>query len=836
MPQIFEQPWFSKIKRPSRYLGGEIHSVKKDLFSVKLRFALAFPDVYEVGMSHLGLRILYHILNQIPWVWAERVFAPWPDMEQELRKRKIPLWGLESGSPLTDFHVVGFSLQHELCYTNVLNMLDLGGIAIWSTERTQPFPLVIAGGPACFNPEPVAEFFDAIVIGDAEEVIVELANLVREAVESKIKHKGELLSELSKLPGLYIPSFFKSKYTKEGTVVEVEPIKPQYCQVRKAIVADINYPASPPSQIVPFTELVHDRLTIEITRGCGRGCRFCQAGMIYRPVREKRPQIVLKEAEQGIKKTGYEDISLLSLSSGDYTAIEPLLKALMDRQAKDMIALSLPSLRIDSLSSSLVEEIKRVRKTGFTLAVEAGSERLRRVINKGLTHQEILETAKLVYEAGWRLIKLYFMIGLPYERPNDIEELIEISRQLGALASRYGKKTGVNVSVATFVPKSHTPFMWSKQIGLEEASTIIQKIRNRLKGTRARVKWNQPELSWLEGIFSRGGRELAPTVFSAWEMGARFDAWGEHFALGIWEKALEKTGLNPHHYLRARHLNEPLPWDHIHTGVTKEYLAREWEKASTGALTPDCRSQCTKCGVCDHKEIRPLFLKLSEPFPSPNETTEPPPSIKHKYSVIYTKLGPLRYLSHLELSRTLIRAFRRAGLPLAYSEGFHPKPKISFASVLPVGMESMEEALYVEFIRHIDPETAKQMLNSELPNGIEVIHIQPLPPGRPKPKIKEITYEIFLPPGFGFSIKNLKESIRKGLICVSKTTKKGEERINLKDRIKEVRLLNGNRVVFTLSHKDGVYLRPKDIAMAILEMKDDEKYAISVRKIGQVLA
>ncbi|HEJ83988.1 MAG TPA: TIGR03960 family B12-binding radical SAM protein, partial [Desulfobacteraceae bacterium] len=512
---IFDQSWFSRIKRPSRYLGNEINVVKKDPAAADVSVALAFPDVYEVGMSHLGLKILYHILNRQEWMAAERVFCPWIDLEQELRARGLPLGSLESGRPLSDFDIVGFSLQHELTHSNVLTMLELSGIPFLAGQREFPFPLVIAGGPACFNPEPVALLFDAMVIGDGEEVLVDICRRVRAAGGRRNARKQDLLVELAGLRGVYVPSLFNVRHKNDGRIKDIEPRLEGYRHVNKAIVPDINQTLFPRAQVVPFTELVHDRLAVEICRGCTRGCRFCQAGMIYRPVRERRPQSVLDRADEELRLTGFEELSLLSLSSGDYECLGPLLKALMDRQARNNTAVSLPSLRVDSLDPEWFEQIKRVRKTGFTLAPEVGNDRLRRAMNKALTNEDILDMARRVYAAGWKLIKLYFMIGLPGESEKDLVDIVRLCKEVLRCAKGPGKSPKLNVSVATFVPKAHTPFMWTSQVHFEESRRRIRRIQEGL-GRRpfsgVRVKWNQPELSWLEGIFSRGDRRLSCVV------------------------------------------------------------------------------------------------------------------------------------------------------------------------------------------------------------------------------------------------------------------------------------------------------------------------------------
>ncbi|MFH1489064.1 MAG: TIGR03960 family B12-binding radical SAM protein [Pseudomonadota bacterium] len=453
-----DQDWFNKIERPSRYLGNEINAVKKDPDTVEVSIALAFPDVYEVGMSHLGLKILYRILNGPDWLAAERVFCPWGDMASALKERKLPLTALETHRPLLEFDVLGFSLQTELCYTNILTMLDLSGIPFRAEERDDTYPLIIAGGPSCSNPEPVAPLFDAIVIGDGEKTALEICRIVRETKRAKIKDKREILGRLAQVEGVYIPAFFEIFYHSDGRIRAIDPKCPGHEEIRKAVIPDIDLYPFPTRQVVPFTELIHDRLAVEISRGCTRGCRFCQAGMIYRPVRERSPQSVAENAVKGLRNTGFEELSLLSLSSGDYSCLGPLMERLMENQSERKVALSLPSLRVDSLDPQWFEQIKRVRKTGFTLAPEAGNDRLRRVINKSLTDNELLDMASQIYKAGWNLIKLYFMIGLPGETDDDLEDIISISRKVLRSAGDMRGRAKLNISISTFVPKSHTPF------------------------------------------------------------------------------------------------------------------------------------------------------------------------------------------------------------------------------------------------------------------------------------------------------------------------------------------------------------------------------------------
>jgi len=606
---FFDTDYLSRVKKPSRYLGHEINALKKDLNKIDVSILLAFPDVYEVGMSHQGLKILYHILNGQDWLAAERVFTPWVDMEEQIRGKNLPFASLESGRSLKSFDIIGFSLQHELCYTNVLTMLDLAGIPFLSKERDDSYPLIVAGGPACFNPEPVADIFDGILIGDGEEATLDLCKIVRKGKKNG-NSKSWLLNEIKNIKGFYIPSYFIPHYDESNLFKEIEPLIQDYNVIEKAVLEDIDKFSFPDDQVVPFTQLVHDRLSVEISRGCTRGCRFCQAGMVYRPVREREPETVINSVERALKKTGFGEVSLLSLSSGDYTCIAPLIEELMNRQSPKKIAVSLPSLRIDSIDDSWFEQIKKVRKTGFTMAPEAGSDRLRRIINKSLTNDEILRVSGSVYEAGWNLIKLYFMVGLPGEEEKDLLDLIKLAREVASLGSKRGRKNVLNISLSTFVPKAHTPFMWEAQIDYEASREKINFIRNSLKKSPVKVKWNQPELSWLEGIFSRGDRRLTQPLIGAWKSGARYDAWGEHFSYEAWMAAFESVGLDPAFYTqRPRPLDEAFPWEHISTTVTRKFLTEDYLWSLSGKTRIDCREQCFACGIL------PTFKDLRREHP-----------------------------------------------------------------------------------------------------------------------------------------------------------------------------------------------------------------------------
>ncbi len=833
---LLEQRWFSDISRPSRYLGKEINSVIKEQDKIELSMALAFPDIYEVGMSHLGLKILYNILNEQEWLAAERVFSPWVDLENQLRRSSLPPTTLESGRSISDFDIIGFSLQHELSYTNVLNLLDLAGIPVFAKDRGPDVSLIIAGGPACFNPEPVADFFDLMVIGDGEEVTLEICRAVRQAKKERVKDRRELLNRLRRIRGIYVPSFFSVCYKRDGTIEEVKHLINDYKTVKKAIIPDIDDYPFPERQIVPFTELVHDRVAIEISRGCTRGCRFCQAGMIYRPVRERSPDSILEKADNALRLTGYDDLSLLSLSSGDYSCIEQLLGVLMDRHSQNNVSVSLPSLRVDSLSRFLIEQVKRVRKTGFTLAPEAGNDRLRRVINKGLTNDEIIKMARSIYDAGWNLIKLYFMIGLPFEEEKDLFDIIDLAKKIASLAGKKGKKPKLNVSVATFVPKSHTPFMWARQITLEESRKRIEFIRKGLRNTRVRVKWNQPELSWLEGVFSRGDRRLSRVLWEAFNLGAKFDAWTEHYSMEIWEEAFTRANLDPMFYLnRDRHLDEILPWDHIKSGVTKSFLKREWDRAILEEETPDCRIKCHKCGVCDHQTIDPV---IHGPWQSSqvqkNSPAEDPSALPIIYRLKFTKLGQARHLGHLELVQAFIRAFRRAGIKLVYSKGFHPMPKISFMTALPVGTESLEETFDIETLIPIDPAELKNRLNPQMPLGIELTEAEKITQAQKKFILKESRFLVTLE-NIKLEQEKLHAFLKSDHFYVVKTGKKGHHKIDARAVVTSMSFASPDKIKISLKHANGPELKPSAIVKSVFELDNGHMKGVRVLKTSQVL-
>ncbi len=736
-------PW---LTRPSRYLGTEINSRHRPWDEAAVRTALVFPDLYEIGMSHLGLQILYGILNDQEWCLADRAYCPDSNLERLMREHKIPAWGIESRRPLGDFDIVAFTLPYELCYVNILTILDLAGIPLTASERKQSStPLILGGGSCALNPEPVADFFDAILCGDGEEAIIEINACVKDWKENGSRSKRELLEALSQIQGVYIPSFFRTEHTETGFVFAV-PEHPKAATVRRRIAPRLHEHPGVHRPIVPFTQIVHDRLGIEIARGCTRGCRFCQAGIIYRPVRERPPVQVLETAARELEATGWDELSLLSLSTGDYTCLNSLIHELMKKQREQHVSISLPSLRVGTLTPEIMEEIRSVRKTGFTLAPEAGSDRLRRVINKGITEDDLLETAALAYSYGWSHMKLYFMTGLPTETMEDVEAIAALARRVweqGKDAGRPGKRQ-VTVSIGTFVPKPHTPFQWEPQIDVDASKRRINAIRDMLKGKAFRVKWHEPAQSFLEGVFSRGDRRLSKIILRAWQKGARLDAWTDCMKPGLYIEAATEEGIDLSVYLGPRTLNQPLSWEHISSGVKTEYLLKEREKAWKEIYTTDCRrGKCHLCGVCDFKEIKPVTFKEPEAkgqdytaalktASKANETkkTSRPQSIPHKEQqdqaarffcrITYCKIDDARFLGHLEMVHAFHRAARRAGIPVTYSKGFHPMPRVAFGQPLSLGMESLEEFAVLELDREITPDQVRTALNRSLPKGIRV--------------------------------------------------------------------------------------------------------------------
>ncbi len=827
------------ITKASRYLGNEINSVKKDISKVSITFALAFPDTYEVGMSHLGLHILYDVLNKKDKIACERVFAPWPDMEKEIIEENLLLSSLESGLQLKNFDIVGFSLEYELSYATVLKMLSLADIPLLSKDRQNDFPLIIAGGPSTLNPEPVADFFDAIVIGDGEDVVIEISDTVNQWKNSS-RDKNSLLNELSEIPGVYVPSFFEVEYNQDNTLKKIIPTIKGYEKVDRRIVTNFDQQPFCTSPIVPYMQIIHDRAAIEITRGCSRGCRFCMAGMIYRPVREKSTTKIRKLACESLKNTGYEELAFASLSSGDYSDIENLLSLTMQEHVKDKIAVSFPSLRAGTLTTELIDQIKKVRKTGFTIAPEAGTQRLRNVINKGISEEEILDTASIIFSAGWNLVKLYFMIGLPTETTEDLDGIIAITKKV--LES--GRKTGrgrimINVSISTFVPKPHTPFQWEEQ---DSEETILEKqeyLRKGLRSKKINYKSHDHKLSILESIFSRGDRQLAPVLQKAHELGAGFEAWSEFFDNDIWTKAFERCNIKKERYLRKRELDECLPWSHISSRVKADFLLCEREKAYKEQISPDCRTEdCSKCGVCG-KEINPEIKpeKISGPKGDTKqisiESLKPEDEPSYNYTFSFSKTGSAKFISHLELSRCFARAMRRADIPMKYSKGFHPHPRIIFHEALSVGIESMEETANLELIKIMEPDDIITKINLNLPEGIKINKAKKITLKKEGMTgiAKNKRYLIYLPKAY--SVNEKLEAFRsKKELMITLVSKRKSYNIDIIKTVNKISVNEKNILEIIINNTQTKSPKITKILETVLQLDEKEANSLRIVKTG----
>ncbi|HOJ32994.1 MAG TPA: TIGR03960 family B12-binding radical SAM protein [Candidatus Hydrogenedentes bacterium] len=747
--EILEREVFPRVEKASRYLGTEYNAIHKDPRSVDLRVALVFPDLYDMGLGNLGLLVLYAILNRLSWCWCERAYAPAPDMERLLRERRLPLFAHESKDPLGSLDLIGFTLQSELTYTTVLNCIDLAGLPLRSSARRDDDPLIAAGGPGAFNPEPLAPFIDFFVIGDGEDVILEIAECLR---ATKNAPRGVRLEQLAKIEGVYVPALYPVVTLPDGRTVP-DPAAPK---VRKRLVRNLNEAYFPTRLVVPFTQQIHDRAGMEIMRGCTHGCRFCQAGMISRPVRERELEKIESLFEKLVSQTGYEEVSLVSLSTCDYSRARALVFQSAQQAKARRTSVSLPSLRLDTFSIELAELTADVRRTGLTVAPEAATPRLRAVINKWLPDEDLLEMCAEAFRRGWTHIKAYFMIGLPGERDEDIEAIVDLCVRALETGRKANPQARIHIGVSTFVPKPFTPFQWAEQISLEETRRRQDILRKRLLKYRAiKFGYHAPQSTFIEGLISRSDRSVASVLEEAWKRGARLDSWDEYLNFQAWQDAIATTGFSVDYAYRQRQLDETLPWDFIDPLISKAWLKAEWCRAQEEEHRPDCRRVgCHSCGVSapDRPLCNEILKRAMEgaaeitPQTSACPTTEnaPPPIQRLRFRV--GRKGLARFLSHLELTSAWIRSLRRADAPLAYSQGFHAHPKVSFASAPPVGEESEGDYMDVILTAHISPEKLRRRLTSVLPEGLFILDVCEVPLNAPSlnSQVAGFVYDIFV--------------------------------------------------------------------------------------------
>ncbi len=725
------------VTKPGRYVGNELNMVRKDPEAVSVRVGLAFPEVYELAMSYIGFDILYHVLNRQPHIWAERVYAPWTDMEERMRAEGLPLYSLESFTPLAELDIIGFTLQYELTYSNILNMLDLSGIPIWAKERTEKDPFIFGGGPCSCNSEPMAPFIDAFLIGDGEEAFVEMADVVASGRSQK-KSRREILQELAQLRGVYIPVFYQAEYDADGWIKSVkasESLAPE--RVLSRVLPQLQSAYYPEKPIVPVIEVTHNRLSVEVMRGCTEGCRYCNAGMIYRPTRERPQEEIIEQMNRSLEATGYQEVSFLSLSISDYSGLNGLMRRSRQALQGKNINVSFPSMRLDSFTPEIAEFASSVRKSGFTFAPEAGSERLRRVINKNITADNLYRSVRIALENGWRVLKFYFMIGLPTETEEDVEAIADLIDEVLKISRAYGR-IQFNVSVSPFSPKAHTPFQWERQNTKEEFQKKVAILRNRFgRNRQVKFSWRDPDVSLLECILGRADRRLAEIIYLAWKQGARFDGWSEHFKMDIWQEAAQKTGYPFTRFAQAIDPGLPLPWDHIDKGVSKRFLSKEREEAFREQTKIDCKNgSCYGCGI-QRKDLFAPFASCylpktesSEPEPIPSATaiTKPKQTEEtvesRKVRIRYQKTAYARYLSHLDLIRIFERAARQAQVPVLYSQGFNPHPKLSFGPPLSLGYTSEAEYLDMELNATFDVTLLSDSINPYLPEGLQLLEVQ----------------------------------------------------------------------------------------------------------------
>jgi radical SAM family uncharacterized protein/radical SAM-linked protein len=848
------------VMKPGRYVGNELGAIKRD-HQGKLKVALAFPDMYEIGMSYLGMAILHHIINRrTDWV-AERVFAPWLDAEEVMRKESIPLFSLETHTPLNEFDVVGFSLTYELNYASVLNMLDLAGIPIFSSQRNENHPLIIAGGPSAMNPEPMADFFDLFALGDGEEMIVEILEAVKQAKRDHI-NKENILLKLSQIPGVYVPRFYEVKYDAENKFESITPKLPKIPEkIKVRTLPELKSEYYPQAPIVPFLETTHDRLTIEIMRGCPMRCRFCAATVAYQPKRERSVEEIVKQAEAGIANSGWDEISLLSLSTTDYSKLPELARMLQQRFYSKRVSISLPSLRPDTLSLELAQLVSRVKKPGLTFAPEAGTPRLRGVINKHLNEDGLLNTAKIAFTSGWNLLKLYFMIGLPTENEEDLKGIVDVLKKVLRVGKEVGGGKNLNVTISPFTPKPHTPFQWEKQEEIDSLYKKIHYLKSNLRQGNLHLKFRDPQVSYLEGVLGRGDRRLSSVVFCAWKKGAKLDSWTEHFHYELWKEAFSEAGIDSSFYTEEKDINLPLPWDHIDKGIKKEYLKKERnrayafqeetfaEKIHPAEVRAQNKFSLDKVKMSDLVPSQELERVVTSPD-EPSSTIPPSYGRRKKRKPLspaltvarsrvrleWSKSEEVRFTSHLDVGRTFERTIRRSGIPIAYSEGFHPHQKVAFGPPLPLGFVSDSEYLDIQLT---EPYTSHILnrLNQALPPGFKFLVAKPIM-GKSDSLSSIINlaiYEVKLGLPLDQTEKLSQTVLEKENLWVKRISKDQDKEVDIKRQIVKLECepFDGQSVVkMHLRVGSEGYARPDEILVYGFGLEEKEVLSLLFRRTG----
>jgi radical SAM family uncharacterized protein/radical SAM-linked protein len=828
------------VANPGRYVPIERNLIRKDWTPDRVKVALAFPEVYELGVTHLGLRLLYHIVNTREDALAERAYCPWIDMEEQMRRRDIAMFSHESRMPLSAFDIVGFSLAYELTFTNVLTMLDLAGIPLLSADRGDDVPLILGGGSTVGNPEPIADFFDAILIGDGEDAMRDIVDVVK---EMRGRPRADLLTALTHVEGVYVPTFYTPTYREDGGIESITTTADVPYPVKKRIVPELRLSDFPENPIVPITEATQDRLAVEVLRGCTQGCRFCQAGYYYRPVRERTPEDIVTILDKGVQTGGWDEVGLLSLSTSDHSRIEEIVTRLGKVFEDRNVEIALPSLRADTFSIQLAESAGALSKSGFTFAPETGTQRLRNVINKNLTDADLLKSVRVLFEKEVNLVKLYFMIGLPTETEEDLMGIIDLCNRVMQMGKEFGKGVRVNASIGNYVPKSFTPFQWQPFAGEEALREKLTFLKRNMRDRKVKLRWTDGTISWLESVFSRGDRRSGRAILEAWNNGARFDGWTEQFDINRWRAAFETTGVDTSVYTREKALDEALPWDHIDIGVTKKFLEQEWHRAEKGEITTDCRTgQCNGCGIPGMPNDNLITADL------PKHTVEAELVDRHRdkegeekqgrgllYRVGYSVDGPFRFVGHNDMIRVMHRTLEVAGIPFVTTGKYNPRPKLGFGPPLPMSCTSAGE--YMDLILRREVPDLMERLNDAINPELRIISVQ-LVEGKVESLasiIHTAGYDLRMPPDL--ITPERVDEIMRGLVTAESfkvtRTRKGKERVTdlRKAIVAASARMDGDDTVVSLrvnlSDPDGNTANPALILSGLFEF-DEEQAARTV--------